>query len=100
MQRGVERALLHLEHLARNLLDTLGNGPAVQWFERDGFKNQKVESSLHEVAWFSHNMIIYNMDCRWSRYLQCIVRWWFLSNILRKVSSVDAVFTTNIDVLI
>jgi hypothetical protein len=29
------------------------------WFERDGFQNQKVKSSLYEIAWFSHTMIIY-----------------------------------------
>ena len=34
----------------------------------DGFQNQQVQRTLHQIAWFSHTMIIYNMKCRLSRY--------------------------------
>ena len=58
------RSLLNLKHFMRDLLNPLGNGPAVFRFERDGFQNQQVESSLHKIAWFSHIMIIYISYCR------------------------------------
>jgi hypothetical protein len=32
----------------------------VLWFQKDCFQDQKIESSLHEITWLSHTMIIYN----------------------------------------
>ena len=46
MKRGVEGALLDLEDIAGDLLDALGDGPAVQRFEDKGLKDEKVESAL------------------------------------------------------
>ncbi len=60
MQCWIQRALLYLQHFARNLLNPLGDGPAVLWFQKDCFQDQKIESSLHEITWLSHTMIIYN----------------------------------------
>ncbi len=60
MERRIERALLHLQHLTGDLLDALGDGPAVLRLERDGFQDEQVECSLHEIAWFSHALTIYN----------------------------------------
>jgi hypothetical protein len=39
-------------------------------------------------------MIIYNMDCQWSRYLQGFVGRWFFANILGKMSAVPAGLTS------
>ena len=36
-------------------------------FDRERLKDQEIESSLDEVAWLSHTMIIYTLDCRSSR---------------------------------
>jgi hypothetical protein len=53
----------------------------VAGFERKRFKNEEVESSLDQVAWFSHPMIIYTLDCRSSRCagLEMLPGWpsWF-----------------------
>jgi len=64
VQGGVEGALLDLEDFAGDLLDTLGDGPAVLGLESEGFEDQKVESALNEVVRFAHSMIIYTRDCR------------------------------------
>jgi hypothetical protein len=65
----IEGALLHLQDFAGDRLDAFGNCPAVAGFDRKCFEDQKIESSLDEVAWLSHTMIIYTMDCRSSRYM-------------------------------
>jgi hypothetical protein len=49
----MEKALLHFHHAARDLHDTLGNGPAIHWLKRGGFQNQQVESALDEASWFT-----------------------------------------------
>ena len=68
VQGRVERALLDLKHLARNLLNAFGNRPAVFRFERDSFQDEKVERSLDQIVWLRHTMVIYNKYCRLSRY--------------------------------
>src|SRR5947207_14016505 len=40
-------------------LDAFSNGPPVLCFERDGFENQKVQSSLNDVTWSPHTMTIH-----------------------------------------
>jgi hypothetical protein len=40
-------------------------------FEGDGFEDEEVEGALDEIGGLGHTMIIYNGDCRLSRY-----RWW------------------------
>src|SRR5206468_3371997 len=54
MQRRIQRSLLHLQHLARHLLDTLGYRPPVRGLERQCLENQKIQGSLDEVGGFTH----------------------------------------------
>jgi hypothetical protein len=49
MQSGVERTLLHLQRVARYLLDALRDGVAVDGSERDHPKDQEVEGSLRKI---------------------------------------------------
>jgi len=53
-----------LKDFAGNLLDALGDGPAVFGSEGESFENQQIQRSLYEVVWLAHSMIIYNKDCR------------------------------------
>jgi len=46
------------------LLNALSDGPTVFGFERNGFENQEIQSSLDEVVRFSHTMTIYTKNCR------------------------------------
>ena len=50
MERRIERPLLHTQQLVGDLLDSLGDGPAVEWLERDGAKDQQVEGALQQVG--------------------------------------------------
>ena len=61
---GVEGALLDLQDLARDLLDTFGDGPTMFGLERKGLQVEQVESALHEIVGFAHSMIIYTGGCR------------------------------------
>ncbi len=49
MQGRVERPLLHLQHLVRQLADAPGNRPAVERLDGERLENQQVEGSLDEV---------------------------------------------------
>src|SRR3954447_21021976 len=49
MEGGIERALLDAQHLARNLLDALGYGPAVLRFQRKGLQDEQIQRSLRKV---------------------------------------------------
>src|SRR6185312_5580047 len=60
VQCGIQRSLLHLQHLIGCLLDSLGDGPAVLGLQRKRFQDQQVQCSLHQVIRFAHSMIIYN----------------------------------------
>jgi hypothetical protein len=40
--RWIERALLDAQHVARNLLDALGYGPAMPGFERQCLQDEQV----------------------------------------------------------
>src|SRR6185369_14823859 len=46
MQGGVERALVDPQDVLRDLLDALGDGPAVHGLVLEGAKNEQVESAL------------------------------------------------------
>ena len=46
IERGIERALLDLQDVARDLLDALGDAPAVHRFERESFQDQQIERAL------------------------------------------------------
>ena len=64
VERGVEGALLDLENILGDLLDALGDGPAVLGLESQGFEDQEIEGALNKIVGFAHRKIIYNMDCR------------------------------------
>jgi len=49
MEGGIERALLDAQHVARNLLDTLGYGPAMLRFQRKRLQDEQIRHSLWKV---------------------------------------------------
>src|SRR5215467_1386599 len=49
VQRRIQRALLHAQHVARNLLDALGNGPAMLRLQCQRSQNQQIQSSLRKI---------------------------------------------------
>src|ERR1700728_635091 len=55
MESGIERALLNLEHVGRDLPDTLGDAVAVDGTERNDFKNEQVEGALQQVGFFERS---------------------------------------------
>src|SRR5262245_52356422 len=57
LQSGVERALLDLQDLVRQLADALRNRPAVQRLERDRFHDQQVDGALNEVGRLPHDYL-------------------------------------------
>ena len=54
IERGVEGALLHDELVGAHLLDAEEDAVAVELAEGDGFEDEQVEGSLHEVDLFGH----------------------------------------------
>src|SRR5437868_4113661 len=50
MQRGVERALVHLQDIARDLLNPLGYPPAVHGLKGERFQDEHVERALEDVV--------------------------------------------------
>src|SRR5205807_863104 len=48
VQRGVERSLLHLQHVVRGLLDRLRDRVSMRWTKEQGAKNQQIERALEE----------------------------------------------------
>src|SRR5215212_1344726 len=67
MQRRVERPLLHLQHLARDLLDPLRDRPAMRRLEREGLQDQEIEGALHEIGRSAHMPRLSTMYYRRSR---------------------------------
>ena len=63
VQRGVERALLDLQDIVRNLLDPFGDRPTVHWPGREGLKDEEIEGPLDEIGWFARPLTIY-IRCR------------------------------------
>src|SRR6185369_753790 len=57
VESGVERALLHAQHVGGDLFDPLGDRPAVHGPQGDRLEDQEVEGSLNEVVWFAHEWI-------------------------------------------
>ena len=53
MERRVKRALVDLEDVLRELLDALGDAPAVHRARGKGLQDQDVEGSLQEIAAFA-----------------------------------------------
>src|SRR5262245_52101922 len=54
VQRGIERAVAHLQHIVRDLLQPLADRPAVQRFERQDLEDQQVQGPLNQVGWLAH----------------------------------------------
>src|ERR1051326_3855336 len=54
IERGIERALIDLENVARELANTLGDPPAVERCEEEALENEQVESALQKVGAFGH----------------------------------------------
>ena len=50
MQRGKQRAGLHLKGAIGHLRDTMRNGEPVHRGKRQRFKNQQIESSLQQIG--------------------------------------------------
>jgi hypothetical protein len=57
IKRGIQRALLNLQPVFRNLLDAQQNAVAMQWAQRHRFENQHVQRAqqkfklpVHEVG--------------------------------------------------
>jgi len=49
MQRGIERALVHLQYFIRNLPDALRDSPTVHRLKVERLENQHVQGALEEV---------------------------------------------------
>jgi hypothetical protein len=49
MEGGVEGALLHRQHVAREQLDAFRDGPPVERLARERLEDQQIESALKEV---------------------------------------------------
>src|SRR5215467_1446968 len=64
VQGRIERSLLYLQHFAGNLLDPLGDRPAVLRLQGNGLQDQQVQSPLHQIIGFAHTMTIYTWYCR------------------------------------
>ena len=53
VERRIERPLLDLQYVVRDLNDALGDGPAVHRFERKRLQDEEVESALQQIGRFS-----------------------------------------------
>src|SRR6185436_18027793 len=56
VQRRVERAVAHLQHVAGDLLEALADRPGVERLEREDLEDQEVEGALDEIGWFAHKL--------------------------------------------
>jgi len=54
IRRRIQRALLNLQTIFRNLLDAQQNAVAVQWAEGNGLEDQHVERTLQNVQLVVH----------------------------------------------
>src|SRR5664279_222610 len=50
----VERALIHLQHVVRELADSLRDPPTVQRRGEDGLEDQEIERSLQQISAVGH----------------------------------------------
>jgi hypothetical protein len=67
MQSGVERALLDLQGLFRNLLDPLRNRIAMDWPQRNNAEDQQIQRTLWEIKfgwshYHAYGFYIYMID--------------------------------------
>src|ERR1700679_1839164 len=81
VKRGIERSLLDLQGLAGHLLNSLGDGVAVNGAERDHPHDEEVEGSLREIESvcgfhaYTFYLYLYTPTCRRSRYSEYGVFW-------------------------
>ena len=61
MQRRIERALLDLDDVVRELLQAVGDAVAMERPERDDFQDEQVERALRQVG-FRCGMDTYGFD--------------------------------------
>jgi hypothetical protein len=54
MQRGIKRALVHLQNLLGDLPDALRDAPAVHGLERKSSQDQQVQRALNQVRRLGH----------------------------------------------
>src|SRR5689334_21562409 len=57
IERGIERALIDLEHVARELPNALRDPPAVERCEEEALQNEQVESALQKIGAFGHGYL-------------------------------------------
>src|SRR5262245_16711048 len=62
MQRWIERALLHRQHVVRELQHSLGDAPAMQRLTRERLQNEEVERALEKVGGFRHESACVTLD--------------------------------------
>jgi hypothetical protein len=53
---GVERALVDLERVARELANALGQSPAVERSGKEALENQQIERALEELTAISRHV--------------------------------------------
>jgi hypothetical protein len=51
VKRRIERTLLHLQRVARDLLDALGDRPSVERPQVEDAQDEEVQRALDEVGW-------------------------------------------------
>src|SRR5580765_1258077 len=54
MERRIERAIANLQHIARDLLQALTDGPAMQRLQSQDLEKQKVQRALHQIRRLAH----------------------------------------------
>src|SRR6202034_2877609 len=77
MERGIKGSLLDLERVARDLLDSLCDGIAVNGSKRNDPHDEKVERALRKVKFVvcllhAYCFYIYIARCRRSKYIRRI----------------------------
>ena len=58
IQRGIERALLDLQAVLRDLLDAEQDAVAVQRPQRDGLEDEEVEGALQQLCRVAHAALL------------------------------------------
>ena len=58
MKRGIERALLHLQDVLRDLLQALRDGVAVERPERRHLQDQHVERALQQIGFCGRHTLM------------------------------------------
>ena len=54
IERGIERSLIHDEHIARHVADALRDRPSVERPEGERLQHEQVQRALEYLDWFAH----------------------------------------------